>query len=78
MINEGVKSGTNIANLYVKILPLALTMNTVNGFVTEKLDKVKIPWVLYSSSCKKLVLTSSSAVLSEESNKILSTDVYTR
>ena len=77
-INGGLKSGKNVINIYVKVLPSAITMNTVDKFVTDYLDQVNIPWVLYSQSCKQLVLPSPSAVLSEESNVLFHTGSYAR
>jgi hypothetical protein len=46
-------------------------LHTIEQFVTQFLDKVKIPWLLYKESCSKLVMSSSSAKLSEEASTIL-------
>lgn len=78
-INGGIKPGNNnIVNLYVKVLPATLTMHTVHRFVTDLLDKVKIPWVPYRGSCKQILLPSSSAALSEEVEATFSSGSYAR
>ncbi len=70
-LNDGIKSGKNSSTLFIKVLPPSLTLHAIEQFVTEFLDKVKIPWLLYKESCSKLIMSSSSAKLSEEANSIL-------
>ena len=73
-----MKSGRNMVTLYIKVLPVSLTMNTVDSFVKEHLDAIGIPWVLYSGSCQNLVFASPLAMLTEESSRILCSGSYAR
>lgn len=73
----GVRSGSNTANLFIKTLPNSLTLNTVDQFVLQYLDRVKIPWAIYVRSCQKIITTSSKAVFSEEVIQLLHSEPYT-
>jgi hypothetical protein len=67
--NNGVQSGKNKSALYVKVLPESFAMQVVEQFITDHLQKVQIPWILYRESCTKLILSSSSAKLSDEADQ---------
>lgn len=75
---NGLRSGRNSCNLYVKTLPESITLNTVNSFVVNTLDQIKMPWTLFKASCEKVILPSTSAVLSQEVRNILNKDNYTK
>jgi hypothetical protein len=75
-IENGLRSGRNLCNLYIKTLPESITMNTVNSFVLNNLDKIKMPWALYKANCEKVVLPSASATLSVEVREIFNRDNY--
>lgn len=73
---NGLHSGRNKCNLYVKVLPQSITLNTVNDFVTDRLDQIKMPWVVYMSNCRKVLLPSPSAILSNEVKQLLNQENY--
>ncbi|CAF3468508.1 unnamed protein product [Rotaria socialis] len=75
-IENGLRSGRNSCNLYIKTLPESITLNTVNSFVKNNLDQIKMPWALYKANCEKVVLPSATATLSEEVRQILNQDNY--
>lgn len=75
---KGLRSGPNVCDLFIKCLPKSITFNTVNTFVKECLDPVKIPWTLYKSNCERVLLPSSTAVLSEEVNQLFNQMNYSR
>ncbi|CAF2668643.1 unnamed protein product [Rotaria sp. Silwood2] len=75
-LDNGVKSGKNSTTLFIKVLPETQNMQMVAEFVEHYLAKVQIPWVQYSESCKKLILSSAAAKLSEEANAILKSKSY--
>ena len=77
-LNNGIQSGKNKSPLYVKVLPKSFDMQVVEQFITNNLQKVQIPWLLYKKSCTKLILSSSSAKLSEEADAILTSNQYTK
>ena len=73
---NGLRSGRNTCNIYVKVLPESITLNTVNDFVVNRLDPVKMPWAVYKSCCRKVLLPSPSTVLSDEVQQILNKENY--
>ncbi|CAF1648905.1 unnamed protein product [Adineta ricciae] len=75
---NGIRSGRNVSNLYIKALPESITMHTVNSFVVDTLDRVKMPWTLYKVNCEKVLLPSASALLSEEVRQLFEQDNYRR
>ena len=75
-LEDGLRSGPNVCDIYIKSLPESLTLNTVNTFVVEYLDPLKVPWTLYKASCGTVILSSASAVLSEEARRVLEQENY--
>ncbi len=73
---DGLRSGRNICDLYIKSLPNSITLNTVNTFIMEHLDPIKIPWTLYKTSCERVLLPSSTSVLSQEVQQIFKQNNY--
>ncbi len=73
---NGIRSGRNTCNIYIKRLPESLTLNTVNSFVVDVLDKIKMPWALYKASCEKVILPSASTTFSEEVQQLFNQDNY--
>jgi len=66
-----------------ELISMGLLIKINNGIKSAKNKstlhiKVKIPWILYSESCNKLVMSSSSAKLSKEANTILIAAPYAK
>lgn len=75
-VDNGLRSGRNLCNLYIKILPSSITLNTVNSFVVNSLDQIKMPWALFKASCEKVILPAATATLTAEVQQILNQDHY--
>ncbi|CAF1091953.1 unnamed protein product [Rotaria sp. Silwood1] len=75
-LNNGIRSGNNLTSLYVKVLPEALEVDKVEQFYSKNLWKLGMSWALYRRSCRNLILSSSSAVLSKKAKDILNCSSY--
>ncbi|CAF4603438.1 unnamed protein product [Rotaria magnacalcarata] len=53
-IENDLRSGRNLCNLYIKTLPESITLHTVNSFVMNNQDQIKMPWGSYKAKCEKL------------------------
>lgn len=73
---NGLRSGPNTCSIYIKALPESITLNTVNSFVVNFLDQIKMPWALYKPTCEKVILPSVSTVFSEEVKQIFNQENY--
>ncbi|CAM4784705.1 unnamed protein product [Rotaria magnacalcarata] len=53
-IENDLRSGRNLCNLYIKTLPESITLHTVSSFVMNNQDQIKMPWGSYKAKCEKL------------------------
>ncbi|CAF1481953.1 unnamed protein product, partial [Adineta steineri] len=77
-VKDGLRSGRNICDLYIKSLPTSITLNTVNTFIKDNLDPIKMPWTLYKSSCERVFLPSPASILSQEVQNLFNETNYSR
>ena len=75
-LTDGVRSGKNQCTLYIKQVPESLSSESIEEFTSKYLNQLNISWSNYSASCRKMILSSESAVLGMEASNMLNTHSY--